>query len=238
VQRLLEILVAEPSGAPTGSELARRMGANEATAARLRSTAHASGLAVPTAGRRMAVGPLLLRWAAALGPEWDIAELAGDQVRALAHATGETAGLTVFDPQTATASLVTEAPGARPVEYSLGVGSQIPLYAGAAGKAILAHCPPEVVWSQSLEPLTASSPTSMEQLESDLQKIRHTGWAHAEGERIPDAFGLAVPFFAGQTIAGSLTFTIPRFRAHEIDAPSLTTKLDHAARQITALLSV
>lgn len=230
--------MAEPSGAPTGSELARRLGADEATAARLRSTAQASGLAVPAAGRRMAVGPLLLRWAAALGPEWDIAELAGDQVRALAHATGETAGLTVFDPQTATATLVTEAPGARPVEYRLGIGSQIPLYAGAAGKAILAHCPPEVVRSQSLEPLTASSPTSMEQLERDLQKIRDTGWAHAEGERIPDAFGLAVPFFAGQTIAGSLTFTIPRFRAHEIDVPALTTKLDHAARKITALLSV
>ena len=238
VQRLLEVLVAEPSGAPTGTELARRLGANEATAARLRATALASGLAVPTAGRRMAAGPLLLRWAARIGPDWDIADLAGDALQALAHASGETVGLAVFDPETVTATLAAEAGGARPVEYSLGVGSPIPLYAGAAGKAILAHCPSEIVRSQSLQPLTSRSPTSMGRLESDLRQIRDTGWAQAEGERIPDAFGLAAPFFADGAVAGSLTFTIPRFRADEVDMPRLTTMLTQTARQITALLSV
>ncbi|SHN60986.1 transcriptional regulator, IclR family [Geodermatophilus obscurus] len=238
VQRLLEVLVAEPSGAPTGIELARRLGANEATAARLRATALASGLAVPTAGRRMAAGPLLLRWAAGIGPDWDIADLAGDALQALAHASGETVGLAVFDPEAVTATLAAEAGGTRPVEYSLGVGSPIPLHAGAAGKAILAHCPSEIVRGQVLQPLTPRSPTSLEQLERDLRQIRETGWAQAEGERIPDAFGLAAPFFADEAVAGSLTFTIPRFRADEVDMPQLTTMLTETARRITALLSV
>ncbi|MBM7804478.1 DNA-binding IclR family transcriptional regulator [Geodermatophilus bullaregiensis] len=238
VQRLLEILVAEPSGAPTGTELARRLGANEATAARLRATALASGLAVPTAGRRMAAGPLLLRWAARIGPAWDIADLAGDALQALARASGETVGLAVFDPGTATATLAAEAGGTRPVEYSLGVGSPIPLYAGAAGKAILAHCPAETVQNQPLQPLTPRSPTTMEQLRRDLRRIRDTGWARAEGERIPDAFGLAVPFFADGAVAGSLTFTIPRFHVDEVDVPSLTTMLSETARELTALLSL
>jgi DNA-binding IclR family transcriptional regulator len=238
VQRLLEILIAEPSGAPTGVELARRLSANEATAARLRATALSSGLAVPTAGRRMAAGPLMLRWAASIGPDWDIADLAGDALQALAHASGETVGLAVFDPETATATLAAEAGGTRPVEYSLGVGSPIPLYAGAAGKAILAHCPQGTVQSQFLQPLTPRSPTTMDQLARDLRQIRDTGWAQAEGERIPDAFGLAVPFFADGTVSGSLTFTIPRFRADEVDMPKLTTMLTQTARQITALLSV
>jgi hypothetical protein len=35
--------------------------------------------------------------------------------------------------------------------------------------------------------------------------------------------GLAAPFFADGAVAGSLTFTIPRFRADEVDVPKLTT---------------
>lgn len=238
VLRLLEVLVAEPSGVPTGAELARRLGANEATAARLRADALAAGLAVPAGERRMAAGPLLLRWAAVLGPEWDVAGLADGTARALARATGETVGLVVYDPTTTTATFAAEARGSAPVEYSLGVGTPIPLYAGAAGKAVLAHCPPEVVRNQSLRPLTPRTPTTAEQLARDLRQIREAGWARAEGERIPDAFGLAAPFFADDGVAGSLTFTIPRFRADAVDVPALTTTLTDAARQVTALLTV
>jgi DNA-binding IclR family transcriptional regulator len=94
------------------------------------------------------------------------------------------------------------------------------------------------VQNQSLQPITLRSPTTQEQLQRDLQKIRDTGWAQAEGERIPDAYGIAAPFFADGTIAGSLTFTIPRFRADIVDLPALTTMLTDTARQVTTLLSV
>jgi DNA-binding IclR family transcriptional regulator len=238
IQRLLEILVAEPSDAPTGVELARRLSANEATAARLRTTAYTSQLAIPAADRRMAAGPLLLRWAATLGPGWDLAALAGDAVHALARASGETVGLVVFDPATATATVAAEARGSKPIKYSLDVGTEVPLHAGAAGKAILAHCPRDVVRSRSLDPITARSPRSVHQLERDLQEIRDAGWAQAVGERIPDAFGLAVPFFGGEDVAGSVTFTIPRFRVPEIDVPALRAMLVDTGRRITELLSV
>jgi DNA-binding IclR family transcriptional regulator len=158
-------------------------------------------------------------------------------VQALARASGETTGLTVYDPETATATLVTEARGTRPVEYSLDVGSRIPLSAGAAGEAILAHCPREVVQSQSLHPpppLTGEH----EPARGGPAGGPDTGWAQAEGERVPDAFGVAVPFFAGEAVAGSLTFTIPRLRADEVDVPALTTMLGDTARELTALLSV
>ena len=102
---------------------------------------------------------------------------------------------------------------------------------------MLAHCPPEIMRSQTLQPLISRSPTSIGQLESDLRQIRDTGWAQAEGERIPDAFGLAAPFFADGAVAGSLTFTIPRFRVDEVDMSKLTTMLARTAQQITALRS-
>ena len=78
----------------------------------------------------------------------------------------------------------------------------------------------------------------MDQLEKDVQQIREIGWAQAEGERVPDAFGLAAPFFADDVVTGSLTFTIPRFRAEKLDVETLATMLIDAARQVTVLLSV
>jgi DNA-binding IclR family transcriptional regulator len=77
----------------------------------------------------------------------------------------------------------------------------------------------------------------MDRLTEDLLQIREAGWAQAEGERVPDAFGVAAPFFADGAVAGSLTCTIPRFRVGKVDLGSLATMLTHAARQITALLS-
>lgn len=46
----------------------------------------------------MAADPLLLRWAAAPGPDLDIADITGDAVQDLAHTSGGTVGLTVYDP--------------------------------------------------------------------------------------------------------------------------------------------
>ena len=78
----------------------------------------------------------------------------------------------------------------------------------------------------------------MDQLEKDLQQIRETGWAQVESERVPDAFGLAAPFFADDAVAGSLSFTIPRFRTEKLDVETLAAMLTDAARQVTVLLSV
>ena len=90
----------------------------------------------------MAAGPLLLRWAATLGPDWNIAELAARRgtARSLRPAERPSASPSTT-PTTATATFAAEARGSAPIEYSLGIGTPIPLYAGAAGKAILAHCP-------------------------------------------------------------------------------------------------
>ena len=161
------------------------------------------------------------------------------EIDQLSTDTGETIGYVRYDPATTTATMSAVASNnGNPLTYGLGADVTIPLYAGAAGKAILAHCPPEVVQNQALQPLTLRSPTTEEQLQQDLQKIRETGRAQAEGERIPDAQGIAAPFFADDTIAGSLTFTIPRFRADIVDLSALTTMLTDTARQVTALLSV
>ncbi len=71
-----------------------------------------------------------------------------------------------------------------------------------------------------------------------LTQIRARGWAIGDGERIPDAFGIAVPYFVDGNIAGSLTATMPRFRATHVDTDRIATVLTHFAQRITRLLSV
>lgn len=238
LERLLALLADNPGGMSSGSELISRIGASPATVARLRATAETSAIARTTDEGDLAAGPLLLRWAAALGPRPPLPDLLTEDLARLAAATGETTALTVFDRSARTAVLTTVVPGQNPVHYGLAAGSPIPLHAGAAGKAILAHCAPELIEEQSLEPLTANTTTERDELERDLALVRDRGWAEGHGERIPDAFGIAAPFFEDARIAGSVTLTIPRYRKDELDIARLGTALTQAAARITRLLTL
>ena len=87
-------------------------------------------------------------------------------------------------------------------------GVEIPLYAGAAGKAILAFAPSEIVEQQVLVPINPKTITNPDELRQQLEQIRENGWATGEGERIPDAYGVAAPIFT----AGTVTRPVVRLR--------------------------
>jgi DNA-binding IclR family transcriptional regulator len=128
--------------------------------------------------------------------------------------------------------------GVRPLHYGLASGVEIPLYAGAGGKAILAHCPPGELDKLALEPLTERTQTNRDALANDLQSIRERGWATGNGERIPDAFGVSAPYFINGAIAGSITATVSRLRLPDLDVEALAHLVQRAAQRLTLLLSV
>jgi len=238
VERLLAALVAEPAGLETtGRPLARRIGANPATAAKLLGTALECGLALRR-GERAVAGPRLLYWAAALGATAGVVSVTAGIVASLAAETGETIGLAEFDSRSRHAQLTTVVPGSRPLHYGLATGVDIPLHAGAAGKAILAELPGEVLDGLALTQYTERTVRSRAELEGDLASVRDLGWAAGDGERIPDAFGIAAAYFVDGVVAGSVTATIPRFRVPEVDIDAVAEKIVHAAREVTALLTV
>ncbi len=234
MSRLLGALTAEPSGLDTDLSFARRIGANVATVNRLVSTARISGLAIADHGTLLP-GPRLLHWAACLGPDLNVSSAIHHVLRDLAAHTGETIGLTEYDAVTQQARMTAVLNGAR---YGLVPGVTTPLYAGASGKSILAHCPPSTLDNLTLRPLTEHTPTSRDVVAADLQVIRERGYARVAGERIPDALGISAPYFADGCIAGSITATVPSFRASEIDLDALTEAVKSAADRITRLLSV
>jgi DNA-binding IclR family transcriptional regulator len=239
IERLIDALVAHPDGLPaTSRELSKQVGAVGPTAERLRTTALLTGLAVAPQPDRLHPGPLLLKWAAILGPHLDISEIVRPEIETLAAEVGETIGHVNFNPATGTAIMETVAWGNTPLKYGLATDVEIPLYAGAAGKAILAFAPPEIVEQQVLIQLNPKTITNPEELHAQLHQIRENGWATGDGERIPDAFGVAAPIFTNGNVSGSVTISIPSYRSHDTDLNQLSTALIHTTNKISRMLSV
>ena len=90
------------------------------------------------------------------------------EIEALAAEVGETIGHVAFDPVTGTAIMDTVAWGNTPLKYGLATGVEIPLYAGAAGKAILAFARTDVIDRQVLVPLNPNTITSLDELRAQL----------------------------------------------------------------------
>jgi len=88
---------------------------------------------------------------------------------------------------------------AQTVRIVARIGRRLPLYAGSAGKAMLAYLPKdhlrEILPSMKMEPLTPNTITDRSQLENELITIRKQGYAVSRGEWIADASGIAAPIF-------------------------------------------
>ncbi|WP_350247685.1 IclR family transcriptional regulator C-terminal domain-containing protein [Rhodococcus sp. D-6] len=237
-ERLVSALVAHPAGIESMSRpLGKRIGANPATAAKLLAAALKAGIAIMRDDRAMA-GPRLLHWAAAVGSSVDLEAVIGGIAQALAAEIGETVGVTAFDHTTVCAEQTIVVPGTRPMHYGLATGVEVPLHAGAAGKAILAELPADTLDDLALTKYTERTVTNRAELSVELGQIRAKGWATGDGERIPDAFGVAAPYFVDGVVGGSVTVTIPRYRIPELDIDSVAAAVLRATREITRMLTV
>lgn len=237
ISKLLTELCVNPITDIDSGRLAAVVGAGSVAARRLADSATESGLMTQTRPRNWITGPTLMRWAAELGAQTTLTDLIDDELRDLAQQTGETVGLALLDNETSAAHMAATYAGTDTgVRYVLEIGSQIPLHAGAAGKAILAHLPtpPKNI---DLEAFTERTLTNPATLETELDQIRNRGWATGDGERIPEAYGMAAPFFIDGIIRGSLTVTIPRYRVADAPLNEIIRVVQTSAERVTKLLS-
>ncbi len=102
----------------------------------------------------------------------------------------------------------------------------------------MAYCDPQLLETLKLERITDATITSRKLLKEELRIIKSRGWATGEGERVLGAFGLAVPFFVGGKIRGSISATIPQYRKDERDLPMLTNLMRETTAKIQRLLSL
>lgn len=158
-------------------------------------------------------------------PGWRLLELAGQDLaqtrlvelghsflREVAHATGETAVLTVRAGTHAVC--VRQVESHHPVRMAFRVGQLLPLYAGSGQRMLLAHAPEAVIErivTQPMRHLTDRTP-SRSVILRELERIRRMGFLISHGEYYEGAVAVAVPVFAGGEVACSLTVAGPQAR--------------------------
>ena len=110
--------------------------------------------------------------------------------------------------------------GTHAVRFSANTeGELMPLWAGAAGKLLLAYADSKAFESvvnsaEFRSPLTDSTLNDPKLLSMDLERIRKQGHAISLGERISESAALAVPIYdytGGVITAMALISTIHRF---------------------------
>lgn len=237
-ERLLQIICGSPNGVLMGEGLHSALVCNVVTAKKILQSAAEAGI-THLAEDRFYPGTKLFKWAARIHSHpLSLSDLCRPIMQELVQETGETVGFLSYDESTRKAQFLDVFQGWRPIQYKLQTHADVSLYAGAAGKAVLAYLAPDIADSLELVKFTDATITSREKLNTELELVRARGWSTGEGERVPGAFGLAVPFFVDGQVHGSISATIPQYRKDDCNLPQLVEQMREGAQRIEKLLSL
>jgi len=236
--RMLQVLsaIVDAPGPVSVRELARGLGFAASTVHRLLGVLRAGGYVAHHPGpRTYGVGPQLYRLSAVVLGRVNPVTLAAQVAADAAAEFDETILFGSLLPESRAMSFEARADGTKRLAYVVEMHRPVPLVWGASGKAILAHLPAaevEAIHAESgLSPAGEQARVPLEELRRELAAIRRDGYAVSEGEKLPDARGVAAPVFGPDGVVGSLCLTSPRTR---IDNRSLgrigRRMVEHAAR--------
>lgn len=198
-------------------EVARRVGLSSSAAGRLLAAMKELGILTQNPETRAyAMGSRVLTWAGVYSAPLDVRNKAEPAIHALHQSTNETISLYVLDGAERVCIERVESP--QTVRIVTRIGRRLPLYAGSAGKAILAFLPrerqEEIIGGTPLQPLTPMTITDPAVLRAELAKVRAEGCAVSHGEWLADASGVAAPILdhLGQPVAAiSISGPVSRF---------------------------
>ena len=207
-------------------EVARLTALSPSVCGRLMMAAKYQGLLLQNPeSRSYSVGPKSLRWAEVYTTNLDIRNVALPVINELLLETKETISLYILDGDDRLC--VERMESAQNVRIVARIGRRLPLYAGSAGKLLLAYLPEkrqnEILSRTDFQPLTSKTITDAKILKEELKKIRTQGYALSDGEWVEDAAGIAAPIFdvrgdilAALTVSGpSSRFTNEKIKFHK-----------------------
>ena len=201
----------------TLGEIAAAADLDAGTARRLLVTLRDEGLVAQEADTgRYHLTMQMLRFAGAVPEGRALSDLAAEDLRALAEATGLTVLLSVL--REGEAVCLSRHHGDSPVQVRWWpVGEAMPLNCGAAPRLLLAHMPEEAreaALSAPLTALTRHSVTNPVALREMLTQVRQQGWSLAVDDVVEGLSALAAPVIGadGRPVAavslGGLTPTL------------------------------
>lgn len=109
-----------------------------------------------------------------------------------------------------------QAQGAQSIQTDAHVGTRVNVHATAAGKALLAHVPPdrvdEIITQHGLPKMTDNTITTAAELQEELETVRATGIAFDDEERIEGIRCVAAPLLKEDECLGSISVSGPKTR--------------------------
>ncbi len=194
---LIELLSSEE--APMGiSALARHMNMPKSGVHRLLQMMRASGWVQQTPDGNYECTLKLWAIGQRVAKRVDLRKTAAAAMSQLAAQTRETILLSILD---GTDVLYVDVIGSpQPVRVHTSPGDRAPAHCVATGKAMLAHAPPALVdaVARKLHAVTATTITTREQLDTELERVRSKGFAVNRDEWGGSVHGVAAPIFDGR----------------------------------------
>jgi IclR family transcriptional regulator, acetate operon repressor len=235
---VLELIAREPVHGARATDVAAALDVPLPTAYHLLNTLVGDGFLTKLANRRYVLGPKVGMLAEAFSARMSAPEYLLERVRTLAEQTGETAYVSAWQGGDAALLAIVEGMGAVRVSgMHLGFGGHA--HARASGKVMLAFGPPgtfeEYVRKHRLDPCTARTLTSVEDLRADVERIRAEGYAIDEAEFVDGVGCVAAPLADG-TMAITVSAQNERFRRRrrELVAAVMAVAADAQAPGLTA----
>jgi DNA-binding IclR family transcriptional regulator len=228
-------------------ETATRLQMPAAAAQRVLANLHRQGYvqrnvgagAGKSASRKYVMTTKIIQLAERVLERMEVPQIAGAILRELRNRCDETVSLFIVDG-TERVCVATEH-STQGIRRVLPVGTSLPLWAGAAGKLLLAYLPEDVqnalMERFNIQPITANTVTDRETLRRELKQIRERGWATSFGERVSEAASVAAPVFdARGVIVASVAISAPRARWTESRESTLIELAIEGAKRLSAQL--
>jgi DNA-binding IclR family transcriptional regulator len=180
----------------------------------------------------------LLSFSDALLRGTQLADISPPIARRLRDISGETVSVQVRSGSDRVC--IFEAEGLHDVRRRVGIGSRLPLYASASGRAILAFLPGadlDRLLRGKLRAITPNTTTDLDQLRRILAVVRQTGIARSHDESVVGASAIAAPVFqAADGPVGSIAITGPSPRWTGVDTPELEREVLLGAAELSERL--
>ncbi len=240
VKRAIAILKTFSSDEPElgVSEISRRLRLPKSTVSRLLATLEEEGLIAqdPETGLYR-LGVELIRLANSVHEFTDLKRIATPYMRKLAVDVGESVSIAVLQGRDVINLSVYVPPG-HLIKRVGWAGRQMPAYASAAGRAIVAYLSREErreVLAGPFESLTERTITDPARLRVELQRVRAQGYATAFEELEEGLHAISAPIFnyEGRVIA-SLSVSGPAYRLTQERIREIAPKVVETALRISA----
>lgn len=215
------------------------------TVHRLLGLLEGTGMVTQSPGGDYTLGLEFFRLAWRATQSYPIKGVALDELAGLQQATGESTSLALLHEDGTRMMFVARKESDHEVRYVSELNAWLPLLPGATGLAILADLPADLQQKLLADPelftvdgrRASERKVRLEELRSQIERVREQGYALTASQRTQEAVGLAAAIRGSDNrVLGAISVTVPLQRYTESDEQRLSEQVVACAARVSHIL--